>query len=183
MMDRKPTSAELMDDLPPMGLLGSQAPACKPTSAAASHHPAPAQPAGANVPAKPLEVREIIVRTGRLVCEVVVANPRLRTTTPELIERVSRDHPHLAQHACVNAEGPLFGAVMDHTSLPHLLEHVAIDLQTQASSDPAAVFVGTTEWLDRAAGVARIQLSFADDLEGLRAFRDSVEYLNSIVLP
>ena len=160
MMDHMPTSAELMNGLSPMDVLGSQVPASMPTSAAASHHPAtepqptsasvsrhqaPAQPTGANVPVKPLEVREIIVRTGRLVCEVVVANPRLRTTTPELIERVNRDHPHLAQHACVNAEGPLFGAVMDHTSLPHLLEHVAIDLQTQASSDSAAVFVGTTE--------------------------------------
>ena len=131
---------------------------------------------------KPIEVRTITVRTGRLVCEVEISDPHLRYTTPELVERVLRDHPSLPHHACVNDEGKLFSAVIDHTSLAHLLEHVAIDLQTRATHDEQAVFVGTTEWLDENAGLARVQLSFADDLEGLRAFRDAVEYLNAIVL-
>lgn len=130
----------------------------------------------------PIEVDTIVVRTGRLVCTVVIADSNLRYTTPELAERVLRDHPSLAHHACVNEEGTLFSAVMDHTSLAHLLEHVAIDIQTRGARDDGAVFVGTTEWMDETAGQARIQLSYADDLEGLRSFRDAVAYLNAVVL-
>lgn len=130
----------------------------------------------------PITVNEIIVRTGRLVCTVTIANPTLRFTTPALVEYVLHDHPNLVHHACVNDEGDRFGAVIDHTSLAHLLEHVAIDLQTQRAQSQDAAFMGTTEWLDEGAGQARIQLSYADDLEGLRAFKDAVEYLNAAVL-
>lgn len=140
------------------------------------------QPNAAAAAPAPIVVDTIVVRTGRLVCTVVVADPRLRYTTPELVERVMGDHPSLARHACVNAEGPRFADVMDHTSLPHLLEHVAIDMQTRRARTDDAIFVGTTEWIDESAGQARIQLSFADDLEGLRSFRDAVSYLNAVVL-
>ena len=33
-------------------------------------------------------------------------------------------------------------------------------------------FVGTTEWLDEARGLARVEVNFTDDLVALRAFRD-----------
>ena len=41
--------------------------------------------------------------------------------------------------------------------------------------------VGTSEWLDEAAGIARIDVSFADDLVALRAMRDSVAFLNKLL--
>ena len=85
----------------------------------------------------------------------------------------------------MNDEGDTFAAVMDHTSIPHLLEHLVIDLQTQAAqevSDENAVFVGTTEWIDEFAGRARIEVSFTDDLVALRAFRDATAFLNASVV-
>ena len=82
----------------------------------------------------------------------------------------------------MNEEGDTFAAVMDHTSLPHLLEHLVIDMQAQAVSDENAVFVGTTEWIDEFAGRARIEVSFTDDLVALRAFRDAIAFLNNTVV-
>ena len=130
----------------------------------------------------PLSIERLTVRVDRLVCEVAVAPGVRRSTTPELMARVCAQHPNLPLHACVNDEGDTFGAVMDRTSLPHLLEHLVIDLQTQATSDEDAVFVGTTEWVDEFAGRARIEVSFTDDLVALRAFRDATAFLNAAVV-
>lgn len=133
----------------------------------------------------PLSIERLIVREDRIVCEVTVAPTAPRTTSPQLIARVRAEHPHLPLHACVNEEGDTFAAVMDHTSLPHLLEHLVIDLQAreaQTTCGGHAVFVGTTEWLDEFAGRARVEVSFTDDLVALRAFRDAIAFLNNTVV-
>ena len=117
------------------------------------------------------------------------------------MSRVLAVVPTLAQHACVNERGTVFAAVMDCTPLPHLLEHLVVDLQVRAESGqwftlpgaaaeapPSMVgathdrpIVGTSEWLDEVAGIARIDVSFADDLVALRAVRDSVAFLNKLL--
>ena len=48
--------------------------------------------------------------------------------------------------------------------------------------DVHAVFVGTTEWTDEAAGRARIEVSFLDDLVALRAFRDAIAFLGDAMV-
>ena len=112
----------------------------------------------------PLVIERLTVRADRVVCDVVLAPGVPRRTTPELAARVRAAHPHVPRHACVNDEGDTFAAVMDHTSLPHLL------------------FVGTTEWTDEAAGRARIEVSFLDDLVALRAFRDAIAFLGDAMV-
>lgn len=129
-----------------------------------------------------LTVESMVVGRGRLSCDVRLAPGAPRWTTPDLVRRVLRDFPDLVRHACVNGEGDVFGAVIDRTPLPHLLEHLVIDLQIRASSDDAALFAGTTEWLDEEIGTARVQVSFTDDLVALRAFRDATRFLNGCVL-
>lgn len=130
----------------------------------------------------PILVRTITVRTGRLVCVVEIPDERYRRTTPRLAAFVRQIYPDLPHHACVNGEGATFEAVMEHASTPHLLEHLAISEQTRAAEDAAAAFVGTTEWIDEAAGEARIEISFRDDLEALRAFNEATRFLNNAVL-
>lgn len=129
-----------------------------------------------------LSIERLTVRADRLVCDVALAPGAPRRTTPQLMERVRAAHPHVPRHACVNDEGDTFAAVMDSTSLPHLLEHLVIDLQAQAASNRDAVFVGTTEWTDEHEGRARIEVSFIDDLIALRAFRDAIAFLNAEVV-
>lgn len=102
--------------------------------------------------------------------------------TEERAARACAAYPDLPQHACLNDEGALFGAVLDHTSMPHLVEHIAIDEQTQRSRNDDVVFTGSSEWVDEKRGLARIELSFTDDLEALRAFRTAVDFVNGELL-
>ena len=150
--------------------------------------------------AAPIRVERMEVRRGHLVCQVAFDNAP-RVTSPQLMSRVLAEVPTLARHACVNERGTTFAAVMDCTPLPHLLEHLVVDLQVRAEAGqwltlpgvaaeaPPHVagaasdhpIVGTSEWLDEAAGIARIDVSFADDLVALRAIRDSVAFLNKLL--
>ncbi len=139
------------------------------------------------------------VKRGHLTCIIELAAGAPRTTSNTLVERVLRDFPNLPRHACVNEHGRTFGDVMARTPTPHLLEHMIIDLQVRemASAAPAksapavpllaapapaapadVPLVGTSEWIDEAAGLARIDTSFADDQVALRALRDAVAALN-----
>ncbi len=134
-----------------------------------------------------LVIERLTVRSGRIACDLVVLPGVSPYTTPRLIRRVLPACPSIARHACVNDEGDTFAAVMNSTSLPHLFEHVVIDLQARAASASGlsssdAVFVGTTEWTDEAAGKAHVEVSFTDDLVALRAFRDAARILNEAVV-
>ena len=139
----------------------------------------------------PLSLERLIVRADRVVCDVTLAPGAPRMSSPALMARICAAHPDLPRHACVNDAGDTFGAVMDRTPLPHVLEHLVIDLQAQAAAARGAatpegggvVFVGTTEWTDQAAGRARVEVSFTDDLVALRAFRDAARFLNRAVVP
>ena len=132
--------------------------------------------------ADPIQLKAVTVSPGRLTCDIVIPDERFRYTTSELAALVVESYPELPHHACVNGAGPSFGAVIENTSVPHLLEHVAITLQTRSAIEQGAEFVGTTEWACEAAGDARIVLSFADDLEALRAFIEATRFLNIAVL-
>lgn len=151
-------------------------------------------------PAPAIVVKRIVVKRDRLVCDVRVAPGAPQTVTPRLARAVRQQFPQLEGHACVNEAGETFGAVLDRASLPHLLEHLAIQLQAEAWEDatcaapPAAsdssyaggrteaqrpgTFVGVTEWTDRQQGTARIQLSFRDDVIALKALRDATAFVN-----
>ena len=39
-------------------------------------------------------------------------------------------------------------------------------------------FIGTTEWIDGPAGLARIEFGFQDDLVALRSLNDAVAFVN-----
>lgn len=126
----------------------------------------------------PLAVEHVRVRADRIEATVRVADPRYRMTDAALTRRVLARCPSLAHHACRNDEGPLFSAVMDHTSVPHLLEHLVIDAQTRAARDAHRVFVGTTQWRADDETLALVSVSFEDDLAALSALRDAVARLN-----
>ena len=131
---------------------------------------------------QPIEVDSITVQTGRLICEIAIPDARYRMVSPALAAYMRAQIPSLVRHSCVNGVGDTFGTVLDTTSVPHLLEHLAIDAQVRAAQDSDAPFVGTTEWLDEIAGTARITLSFTDDLVALRAFNEAVIFLNDAVV-
>jgi hypothetical protein len=128
-----------------------------------------------------IQVAGLRVKRDRIVARVQV-DPAHAYSTPELAQQLVQAHPDLPQHACVNPMGDRFGAVLAGTSLPHVLEHLVIDLQTQAYArrDPNQVFTGITRWVQRERGLAEVAVSYRDDLVALRAFRDAAALLNRL---
>ena len=135
--------------------------------------------------AAPVTVTDIAVRADRLVLAVVLTTATPRETTPELAKALVRAVPSLPAHACVNGHGATFGAVLDDTSIPHVLEHLIIDAQVRAAARSGeagrGAFVGTTCWVDRQAGRARVEVSYADDLVALAAVKQALATLNGVL--
>lgn len=133
-----------------------------------------------------LHVESIVVRRDRIVAVVRMDEGAPRFTSRALVDRILERFPDLPFHSCVNAKGPQFGDVMDHTSIPHVLEHLVIDLQADAYtrsnaggvSGVSPLLTGVTKWIDREKGIAQIQVSFLDDLVALAAIQEAVDFLN-----
>ena len=126
--------------------------------------------------AEKIALERLSVLPDRIEAEVRVLDPAYRTTSPELIAQVLVRFPTVRYHACRNETGPTFSAVMENTSLPHLLEHLVIDIQTRAHADP--VFTGTTQWSATMSDVAIVRVSFYDDLIALGAFKQALHFIN-----
>ncbi len=147
-------------------------------SDSAVHMPAVA-PASATAA---LTVEHIVVGCGRISLRVRVTSGIPHMTDTALARRLLARYPSLAYHTCVNDEGPTFAAVIEHTPLPHMLEHLIIDGQARDGCSLTDVtFMGTTEWLDEAAGSARVEVNFVDDLVALRALCRALEIINEEV--
>ncbi len=107
-----------------------------------------------------IKIESVVVKKDRIVA-IVKTDAAGAYTTPEIAARVSADFPDVPRHACLNARGPTFGHVMKNTSLPHLLEHLIIDIQASEYTENereakqkacAPLLVGTTKWIDKQAG-------------------------------
>lgn len=131
----------------------------------------------------------LTVLPDRIEALVRINDPKARTTSPSLIEAILAQYPTLPLHVCRNDAGPSFGAVMNQTSVPHLLEHLVIDMQTrQLAQDPAAqrleestAFTGTTQWSADDPNLAIVRVSFRDDLVALSAFKKALHLINQIL--
>ena len=159
---------------------GSDAAVPAPASLAPAAPAAPAPSASAVFPSPALLVLErIAVRADRISVLVRLAPGAPRRTDAALAARAVAAFPDLSRHACVNDRGSTFSSVMNDTPLPHLLEHLVISLMLRDDATPAhAVHVGTTEWLNEAEGLARVEVTYTDDLVALRALRDATAFLN-----
>lgn len=130
--------------------------------------------------ASSVHVTSVHISPGKMCAHITVL-PHQRTN-PQLIERVLQDFPRLPQHSCVNAHGPLFAYVMEDTPLPHLLEHLIIDIQVADQPETSTTtFTGFTEWVNADAGHAAITVSFRDDACALAAVRYACTYLSGIL--
>lgn len=129
----------------------------------------------------PLAVERVAIERDRMALLVRVAGGPAAHLSPEAAVRLLRARPHLAEHACLNAQGEPFGAILDRTSLPHILEHLVIDFQAEFDDRSAATFVGTTEWLNEREGLARVEVNFTDDLIALAALKAARALMEGMV--
>ena len=123
-----------------------------------------------------VEVTNIVVKNFRIICNVKLNS--LKFSNPQIKDALLHEMPSLARHKCKNSSANNFEEVMDSTSLAHILEHMIIDIQSKHTNE---VLLGTTEWIDENAGIAKIELSFTDDLVCLSAINSAVGKLNSII--
>lgn len=95
-----------------------------------------------------------------------------------------RDFPSIVNHDCKNSKNLQLKDVLDTTSVPHLIEHVIIDIQASyfAKKNIDVTLLGTTQWTDESNGDACIQLSYFDDLVALDALKRAISYFNGIDL-
>ena len=121
-----------------------------------------------------LDVTNITVKKYRVICLVKINGKK--TSTPELANKVLVKLPNLKLHKCKNSQGKNFSEVMACTPVPHLFEHMVIDIQSKNSSN--ALF-GTSEWIDKDNGIAKIELSYEDDIKCLNAIKKAAEVINS----
>lgn len=128
-----------------------------------------------------LVVERVAIERDRMALLVRVAGGPAAHLSPEAAARLLRARPRLARHACVNAQGEPFGAILDRTSLPHILEHLIIDFQAELADRSAATFVGTTEWLNEREGLARVEVNFTDDLIALAALKAACALMEGMV--
>jgi hypothetical protein len=89
------------------------------------------------------------------VIRVVPASLRV---DEELAATILTLRPTLARHACKQRGFSFFGDTLIGTTLPHLVEHVAIDLLVEGESHPRPRS-GITTWLDREQGLMEVRLS------------------------
>ncbi|MCD8199820.1 MAG: hypothetical protein LUD25_02530 [Coriobacteriaceae bacterium] len=135
-----------------------------------------------------LSVQHITVRNGGL--DLLVEVPLSSLYVDEAVAgRVTGLLPNITKHICVNDNGERFGDELVGTELPHLLEHVIIEIQGQAyaaaddGSDgaQAPAFSGHTSWAaeladTRAQGIAQMRttVTFHNDLVALAAVQEAV---------
>lgn len=134
----------------------------------------------------PLKVEHIRVRKGTLDLEVRCDIDALHVTSEQAL-RVLELLPNLAHHVCVNDAGnESFGAELEGTELPHLLEHVIIELQGRDSQNPS-MLTGNTSWLEELAETApqgyalmRTSVTFENDFTALAAMNEGLEIIATV---
>jgi hypothetical protein len=85
---------------------------------------------------------------------VVVENPDLRLSSKQC-QTLLANHPTLGEHACRQQGLGRFADKIATASLPHIVEHLAIDSLVQTHHQPIA---GNTIWQQRAANKMMIRL-------------------------
>ena len=130
----------------------------------------------------PLVIEHIQVRPDRMEVTIRVRSEQFAYTNNQIIEEALSHFPSLGMHACRNHKGRLFADVMNHTSVPHLLEHMVVDGQTRRAQKEDRIFIGTTQWSREDPLVALAAFSYEDDLVALEVLNQCVALLNAILL-
>jgi hypothetical protein len=109
--------------------------------------------------------------------------------------------PTIVEHACVSGGVGRFGEKLEGALLPHIVEHVAIDLLVRGQKDsptlcrppcapsvptgvpaPATAFAGNTSWLDKDRGIMRVRVSYDDPTVTKAALCKAIDLVNGLVM-
>jgi hypothetical protein len=116
----------------------------------------------------------------KLVVEMPDPNRYTTDTVPHLPRSLFRLFPHLSQHKCHNDGGYSFRRESMATEIPHLLEHLIIELQTQAQRHE--ILKGETQWNWRVdpRGTFHVHVEYENEQLVLAAIRLAERIINSL---
>lgn len=130
-----------------------------------------------------LVVDRVTVEPERVAAVVRVQDgaPLRTSEVPGLASAMRALLPGIARHRCESGSSRGILSELDDTELPHLLEHVGLEVMALAGSPRS--LSGETEW-DFAAdgrGVFRVSLGYDDDLVALAALRAATALINTLI--
>ncbi len=122
-----------------------------------------------------MRVHSVTVCPDRVDVVVRVEDARAMRTSldGEVAERALAVLPGLAGHRCFNDAGKSFAEEIADTEVPHLFEHVVLELMAEAGSPRS--LKGETAWDFKrdGRGVFRVSLEYDDDLVCLGAIKSA----------
>lgn len=127
-------------------------------------------------------VNKIDVKQNRVVVFVECKQGHTMTDS-HIASTAIAQFPNLQLHKCKNAKSVSFTDVLDNTSIPHLFEHIVIDMQISKlpSDSPVVDLFGFTQWENEQNGIARVELTFYDDLVAIECVNNAAEFINSLM--
>ena len=119
----------------------------------------------------------VTARDGELEAIVRVTGPLRSSAYPGLADKALAVLPTLAGHACENGADRSVAEELADTELPHVLEHVALDLRRLAGV--RGTIRGETTWdFGRdGAGVFRVTIEGADQMPAEAAVESAAQFV------
>ena len=116
----------------------------------------------------------------KLVVEMPDPDRCTTETSPHVPVSLFRLFPHLARHKCHNGHGYSFKREAMATEVPHLLEHLIIELQSQAQHHE--VLKGETQWNWRVdpRGTFHVHVEYENEQLVLAAIRLAERMVNAL---
>src|SRR5438067_12561582 len=116
----------------------------------------------------------------KLVVEMPDPNRYTTDHVPHIPRSPFKLFPHLAEHKCHNEHGHSFRRESMATEIPHLLEHLIIELQTQAQRHE--ILKGETQWNWRVdpRGTFHVHVEYENEQLVLAAIRLAERIINAL---
>lgn len=116
----------------------------------------------------------------KLVVEMSDPNKYSTRHAPHIPGPLFDMFPHLNRHKCENENGYSFRRECQSTEIPHLFEHLIIELQGQAQS--SSVLTGETQWNWRVdpKGRFHVYVDYENDLLVMGAIRLAERIINAL---
>jgi hypothetical protein len=116
----------------------------------------------------------------KLVVEMPDPNKYSTRHAPHIPNLLFKLFPHLSRHRCENDNGYSFRRECQSTEIPHLFEHLIIELQGQAQR--SCVLKGETQWNWRVdpKGRFHVYVDYENELLVLGAIRIAERIINAL---
>ena len=122
-----------------------------------------------------IEIRHITIDTDKLTARVHLSldAPIMTSEDVEATARIYYMAPGICNHLCLGDAGKTFQACMGHTELPHLLEHLAVEIMNQTGL-AGKIACGRTRKVNGDSRLYDIELSCPDDVLTVGALSSAV---------